>query len=54
MRSLLEDSLDIAVMYRPQQLTSFQVRKLFNDEMILVSSPGAKDLLMGEDYVFAN
>lgn len=54
MRSLLEGSLDIAVMYRPQQLTGLQVRKLFNDEMILVSSPGAKDPLMGEDYVYVN
>ncbi len=54
MRNLLEGSLDIAVMYRPQQLAALQVRKLFNDEMILVSSPGAKDPLMGDDYVFVN
>jgi len=54
MHNLLEGSLDIAVMYRPQQRGGLQVRKLFNDDMILVASPGAKDPMLGEDYVFVN
>jgi len=54
MRNLSEGSLDIAVMYRPQQRAGLQVSKLFNDDMILVSSPGAKDPMMGDDYVFVN
>ncbi len=54
MRNLGEGSLDIAVMYRPQQRTGLQVRKLFDDDMILVSSPGANNPMMGDDYVFVN
>jgi DNA-binding transcriptional LysR family regulator len=54
MRNLTEGSLDIAVMYRPQQRTGLQVRKLFDDDMILVASPAAADPMMGDDYVFVN
>ncbi len=54
MRNLAEGSLDIAVMYRPQQRTGLQVQKLFDDDMILVTSPEAKDPMMGDDYVFVN
>lgn len=54
MASLSEGTLDIAVMYRPQQRTGQQVIKLFNDDMILVASPEAADPMMGDDYVFVN
>ncbi len=54
MRNLTEGSLDIAVMYRPQQRTGLQVQKLFDDDMILVTSPNAADPMMGDDYVFVN
>lgn len=51
---IADGSLDLAVMYRPQHRPGMRVRKLFNDEIILVAAPTAADDPLGPNYVFVD
>ncbi|WP_417317452.1 LysR family transcriptional regulator [Emcibacter sp.] len=53
-RNLIDNSLDIAVMYRPENRPGFRVRQILDEEIILVTSldPGLD--IFDHDYVYVN
>lgn len=52
MRLLLEGALDIAVLYSPQLRPGFNVEKLFDEELVLVSADPTFGPDLDERYVF--
>ncbi|MFC7049581.1 LysR family transcriptional regulator [Emcibacter nanhaiensis] len=53
-RNLADNSLDIAVMYRPEQRPGFKVRQILDEELILVSSTEPGQDAFAQDYVYVN
>lgn len=51
-RLLLEGALDLAVLYTPQMRPGFNVRKLFDEELVLVSADPNFGPKLDERYVF--
>lgn len=52
MRLLLEGGLDIAVLYSPQLRPGFNVEKLFDEELVLVSADPDFGPELNENYVY--
>jgi len=54
MQKLTAGTIDIAIMYRPENRAGFKIKQIFEEELILVSSlPDDKDVFE-HDYVFVN
>ncbi|WP_321392720.1 LysR family transcriptional regulator [Emcibacter sp.] len=53
-RNLTEYSLDIAVMYRPENRPGFRVRQVLDEEVILVSSADPDRDIFDQEYVYVN
>ena len=53
-RNLTNNSLDIAVMYRPEQRPGFKVRQILDEELVLVSSTAPDLDALSRDYVYVN
>ncbi len=51
MRNLADGVLDLAVLYRPDQRPGFRIEKLFEEQLVLVSSVGSSRDLMSGNYV---
>jgi DNA-binding transcriptional LysR family regulator len=52
MREMVEGIIDIGVMYTPQLRPGFKVERLFDDELVLVSTDRNAGPALGPDYVF--
>lgn len=54
MQKLTDGTIDIAIMYRPQHRAGFKIKKIFEEEIVLVSSlePGSE--IFEHDYIFVN
>ena len=54
MRQLIDGTLDLGVMYTPQSRPGFEVERLFDDELILVSSEQRPPPRPGRSYVYVD
>ncbi len=54
MQKLTDGSLDIAIMYRPELRPGYNVKQIFNEELILVSTLTEDEAVFEHDYVFVN
>lgn len=54
MQKLTEGSLDIAIMYRPENRSGFRIKQIFEEELILVSSLKDTSKVFEHDYIFIN
>lgn len=54
MRGLGEGTLDIGVMYHPENRIGFEVDKLVNDTLVLVSTDPALRGGLGDDYIYVD
>lgn len=54
MQRLVEGTLDIGVMYRPQSRPGFELEMLFEEELVLVSSEPRPPKQPGRKYVFVD
>lgn len=54
MQRLIDGTLDIGVMYRPQSRPGFQVEPLFEDELVLVSSEPDPPSRPGNGYMYVD
>ena len=53
-QKLSEGSIDIGIMYRPENRPGFKIKQVFEDEIILVSSLEHKSNILENDYIFVN
>jgi DNA-binding transcriptional LysR family regulator len=51
---LVDGTLDLAVIYRPEQRPGIVIEHLFDEELVLVTSGEPKGRSPGADYVFVN
>lgn len=51
---LIEGTLDLAIIYRPEQRPGIVIEHLFDEELVLVTSGEPKGRAPGDDYVFVN
>ncbi len=54
MQKLTEGSIDLAVMYRPQNRAGFKIKQIFVEEIVLVTSLPEDDQIFDHDYIFVN
>ncbi len=54
MQKLTDGSIDIAVMYRPQNRSGFKIKQIFVEEIVLVTSLPSDDEIFDHDYIFVN
>ncbi len=54
MQKLTEGSLDIAIMYRPENRPGFKIKQIFEEEIVLVSSLPDNTEVFDHDYVFVD
>lgn len=54
MQKLTEGSLDIAIMYRPENRPGFKIKQIFEEELVLVSSLPDNTEVFDHDYVFVD
>lgn len=54
MQRLIDGSLDLGVMYTPQSRPGFEVERLFEDQLILVSSESRPPVRPGRGYVYVD
>jgi len=54
MQKLTEGSLDIAIMYRPENRSGFKIKQIFEEELVLVSSLPDNTEVFDHDYVFVD
>lgn len=54
MQKLTEGSLDIAIMYRPENRPGFKIKQIFEEELVLVSSLSDNTKVFDHDYVFVD
>ncbi|MDG1859853.1 MAG: LysR family transcriptional regulator [Emcibacteraceae bacterium] len=54
MQKLTDGSIDIAVMYRPQNRSGFKIKQIFVEEIVLVTSLPSEDAIFDHDYIFVN
>ena len=52
MRRIVDGTLDIGVMYTPQSRPGFEVEKLFEEELVLVSSEARPSARPGQNYMY--
>ncbi len=51
---LIDGSIDMAIMYRPERRSGFEVELLFEDRLVLVSSVKSNDEMKSENYVYVD
>lgn len=54
MDRLIEGTLDLAVMYRPNQRPGLTIEHLYDEELILVTSEKNDEVKPGQNYIFVN
>ena len=54
MQRLIDGTLDLGVMYSPRSRAGFEVERLFDDELILVSGEARPPARPGRNYVFVD
>jgi len=54
MERMIEGTLDVAVMYRPQSRPGFEVEMLFEEELVLVSSEPKPSQRPGRNYIYVD
>ncbi len=52
MQHLIEGTIDIGVMYTPQSRPGFELERLFEEELVLVSSDARPSLKLGSSYIY--
>jgi DNA-binding transcriptional LysR family regulator len=52
MSSLINSTIDLAVMYTPQRRPGFEVTRLFEDKLVLVSANPESEIVPSANYVF--
>ena len=52
MQNLIDGTLDLAVMYTPQSRPGFEVEKLFEEELVLVTSAPQPEKGPGRNYIY--
>jgi DNA-binding transcriptional LysR family regulator len=54
MRQLIDGTMDMGVMYTPEMRPGFKVERLFNDEIVLVSSEKIPTNGLGDKYIYVD
>lgn len=52
MQRLVEGTLDIGVMYTPQSRPGFELKMLFEEELVLISSEARPTSVLGKNYIY--